>query len=250
MTQKIPKSKLYFDGEFLGDFSEYIPSKIINKSHIILTDINVECEDGSIESFKVIIKLYEPFELLCQMVLKELDIIHTEYAVIQLYGKKCLMHRFFDEIPFNEVYPTFDMNAPAITRNSIKYIKKMLALQWLLCLNEITEKNIYIQMISKYNGDNPDHPFDYIIQYMYGFGKFNLVPHYKPNRFKKIIRTWFDNSIDNFYDIIKEILKDRDISLFKIRVRDMVLKTDKNLIFWYNTFARRITNENLGTKYD
>jgi hypothetical protein len=235
--------------EFIGDFTEYFDFPPARKSDRVITTIKINSQ-----IYTVFIKHCDPFEILFQRILKELGILHTPCAIIEIRKQKYFMQLYSKEIPFTEIYPHFLMSKTKLSKNSILKMRKLIAAQWILCLSEMTDSKIYIKSPSKQSLQTPQvlNEFDEINPYIYDVGNFHENMLYKPKYFNKMIKKWFCGSENDFYDFVKVILRNYGVSNLKKKVKDMLSEISDNDITsnWYKAFELRIVCEKLGTKYD
>lgn len=238
MEKYIPKSKIYciYDEEFLGDLTEYIDVRPSKFNPSVITELATISDKGVIEKIKVIIKLYDSFEIIFNKVTREFHCFENQISTVELGGEKYIIQLYYEEKPFSLVYPLFDYYENNISPSMIYYIRKLLALQWLLCLDEMSINKIHL---TKHKSKNEESLYDHITPHIYDVGKYKLNESgYEAPEFKKLLKVWFYDSIILLDRFVKGLFFMNSIDYIG-RIEEIVREVDESHLQWVEAVKAR-----------
>lgn len=220
--------KIIWDNSYIGEIDSLVSEDFIEKKFIHITlkyDIN--------KTEKAILHNFESFiPLICEEFKSLFNLKQTGKHIVKYKNKHMLMvnHKmqinFKDYLKYNNITPKY---LPDYIKNDIQ---KFIAFRYIHCLKTNNESCFGIIFDSV--KDSLFAP--------YVINSFENEINYNVKITQRIIDNWFDN-IEHFHLTIKKMINDRDVTLLKFKIKNIIEKYDKSLIGWSNVIYNRLLLE-------
>jgi hypothetical protein len=209
--------KIDWDNTFIGEIDTLVSEAIENKGIYNVTICNEKVSLYEFENF---------IPLICEE-LKDLFKLRKSGKHIVKYNNK---HRIMvkNKTQFNLKYylESQDIKINKLPEYIKNEVQKFIAFRYICCLKNNTEKCF-------------DIVFDPLIP-PYIIDKSEEEINYQSKISQRLINDWYGTT-ENFHNVIKKLIDDRDISLLRFQIQKIIEKYDKNLITWSNVIYNRMS---------
>ncbi len=226
--------------------SKFINNKFYNDNGDV---ISIQISDTRFN----LIKYKNEFGLILNKIKPYFNLIYNIFYKLELDGNKYLMYKSINDISLLE-FEKFNVNSKKIINSNITEIRKILVFNWLMCVNQNTlsevKNNIRITTFSdnrviNFKNISSCH-LNLIFNYFNESLEFNNMYSKKyltsgsKDLPKTIIKEYFDNSIELFYDYVCFIMDGIDPTNLKIELLKIVRKYNQEYIPWVNVVYERL----------
>jgi len=224
---------LYFNNSDIGEISSYIKNRYYNENDK-LYKIQLNIKNDIILN---VFKYKNPFIFILNEVKDIFYIYTTGYNIVSIDGIKYVIYENNNNVPLSE----YSKNCNFKGKLAHLELQRVFAFNWLMCLNSNYENKIYVF-------PNSIKPFlmDMKTNTRVSIASINEQSFtYDTNKgdiSKNIIKQWFNNSMEEFYEIIGLLIMNIDIDALRQELIKIVNRYDNNYISWVNSVYERMIN--------
>jgi hypothetical protein len=231
-------SKIFnFDNADIGEINKYIKYKeISNENKLYKIELNIQ------DNLNLLVHDYKnDFPLIIDEMKGFFSICSTYYNIVTIDDKKYLVSKYVNDISFRK-YKEYNKNKISYERD----VKKMLIFNWLMCVNDLSlniENKFLVRPLLNYKvADTLNSNFICVCSTNEkGFHYLNTKEYEAYNNPPStIIKEWFDNSIEKFYEFTKNMVCQIDSEKLRMEATNIVNKYDKDYISWVNSMYNRV----------
>jgi hypothetical protein len=222
MDNKMCEQKITWDNSYIGEINSLVKESKEDSKSII---VELKFEEFNIET--AILFNFESFiPLICEEFKDLFKLRRSGKHIVKYQNKHMLMSKFDAQINLKEYMKINNIKTKNLPQYIINEVQKFIAFRWLICLKNIKENSLNI-VFDKLNSP-------YIVSF------FENEINYNSKTTKRLIDDWFEN-LENFYQVVKSLIDNRDISLLRFEIQKIIEKYDKNLIGWSNVIFNRMS---------
>jgi len=241
MNNLIDISKIDGKGNDIGDIDEFIVSSSFDIKSPIESDYNntiklkFHPDEDSVE-FRVV-KYSNHIPIILDSIKTFFRIFETKYNVAYINNTRVLIYETRNEIPLK----IYMKNRTKFSPVFIYSLRKMFAFQWIMCMNTINDDKIFVRPL--HSNVTKVVNSDRVVPVSIGELTYKIDSAVLPS---KIIKTYFDNDIELFYEIAYDIIKEYDPVDIKFKMSKIIKKYEseslynKTLMFWVNSVYERV----------
>ncbi len=158
------------------------------------------------------------------------EISKNGIQVAKLNKKNILLHKIENTVNLKTYLFENNLTLKKLPLSFKKEVRKIIAFKWIFCLKTINEGSIYVRNQGSLGSSSPE-----ILSF-----KENSFSYFNDSISQKLIKDWFDNGFEGFYNTCKELINDRDISFLRLQIQKIIETYDKDLIAWSNEIFKRL----------
>jgi hypothetical protein len=143
---------------------------------------------------------------------------------------KIVLVRFQGDVSMKKYFKDTGLNPTKTGSYFVSELRKIFAFRWLMCLNCNYENTIEVR-----TGTGINHPIS-CRENTFNYDSLSLATRIP----KTVIKTWFNNDDTLLDKVITEMVKDKDPSMFRFKIQEIIMKFDKHLISWNNGIFDKI----------
>jgi hypothetical protein len=224
MDTELNIEKINWDNSYIGDIDLYVSHSIEDNKCIAVT---LKYNENTSEN--AVLYEFENFiPLICEEFKVLLNLRKTGKHIVKYRNKHMLMVKYETQTNLKDYLKLNSINVRSLPDYLKNDVQKYIAFRYLFCLKTINESSLSIVFKSL---GNP-----YIIN-----SSENEL-NYKSIVCQRIIDDWFGDT-ENFHQIAKSLIEDKDVTILKFQIQKIIEKYDKNLIGWTNVIYNRLLTE-------
>jgi hypothetical protein len=214
-----------FNNTNFGDIDKFIAEKFINDNRD-LYKLRLKSENKNL--YVNVFKYKNDFPLILDEIKKYFPVYKTNYAIVNIEGEKYLAYKSTNSIPLKEYLEHTNIERSTKKRD----IQRIFIFNYIMCVNSNFENKIYV-----FPYDENDILVDirYCDCIMLKCVNEKSFKQDSSNEIsKRILKEFFDGSIENFYKLAYEMVKGIDNDKLKWELEKIVSKYDDNYVYWIN----------------
>jgi hypothetical protein len=219
----------HFDNKYIGEIKQYIKRPIYNeKGKLEKLELNIQ--DNLIVN---VINYKNNFTFIINECKNIFNIIETNYNIVSINDKPYLIYKNYNDIPLKNI---------TITDFSNLYrLQKVFVFNWLMCINCNFENKIRV-LPDFHNYEVCDIRNSTNLFFKTVGEKSFKKDNYEDILPRHIIKKYFNDSVENFYEIVKIMLKDIDVDSLKNKLIKLCKENGEDYIYWVNTVYKHLLN--------
>jgi hypothetical protein len=218
-----------FDNINVGEIDNIISEKFYNdKNKLFKIKLN---NDLILNVFKY----KNDFPLILDEVKPLFNMLRTKYNIVIIDKIKYYAYKNLNNTPLKE-YVKHN-----VIKNTMKHIdlQQIFIFNYLMCINSNFENNIYV-FPSYDRASIIDTKYEYCVSFKVINEKSYKYDSSDSEISKRILKEWFNNSIDDFLRIASKMVRSMDPDLLRFELLKIVRKYNDDYVSWVNSVYNKV----------
>ncbi len=220
-----------FNNSDIGNIDSIITEKFFNEDNNL---IKVKVNDKLMLN---LCKYKNDLPLIIDEVKSSLNMISTNYNIVTIDNVKYLAYRYLNDIPIKEYLQHNNIK----NTTTLREFQNFIAFNYLMCISSINEDKFQVYpMYNNYNIIDTKFEFNIKIKCINELDFKRDINEVKISN--RILKDYFDNSMENFQSITYKIIRSINIEDFRSYLQKIVSKYNSDYLTWVNAVYANILN--------
>jgi hypothetical protein len=182
-------------------------------------------------------KFHNCLPLIVDLVKKYFLIFKNYYNIVLINKEKYIIYEYEYEILLSDYLSKNDK----VSFLTMDNIKRIIAFNWLMCIKRFSniQDKIYVKSGIRHLTNVKECSLVMLITKPEKNYHWDVNNH-NADISQNMLNQWFGGKLENFYSIVKEIIKGIDIKYFRSDIAKIINTYDNDYIFWSNAVIERL----------